>query len=161
MARLAGLRSFVVIAAAVLGVLRLIHIAVPIVLPETRQGPIALARLDDVRRTVGFAPLLPAYHPEFLGADPASISVRFSPRPASIVVWRAGNQLLSVTQQRGGAPPAHPPLARPFEDVAGSTWWTDGSRSHLVVERGGFWIHLETTLSTRELRRFVDTLSER
>lgn len=160
MDRVAGLRSFLVIAAVVLGALRVVHLAVPVIVPGARQGPVTLASIEEIRRAVGFPPILPAYRPEALGASPTSISANFSPRPSSTVTWQQGDRYLSVTQQRGGAKPLHPPLARPFEEVADSTWWTDGGRSHLILRRDGFWIHLETTLPDRELRRFVDTLSE-
>jgi hypothetical protein len=35
----------------------------------------------------------------------------------------------------------------------------EGSRSHLVLARGEFWIELETSLPPPELRRFADTLT--
>jgi hypothetical protein len=159
MDRLTGLRSFVLIAAAVFAVLRLAHLAVPLVFPETRQGPVAIASLDEVRQRAGFAPILPAYRPAFLGERPASLTITLSPHPTLVVVWRGNDHELSVTQQRGGPMPHLPPLSRPFEDVADAVWWTSGSRLHLVVPRGAFWIHIETSLSARELRRLVDTLT--
>lgn len=160
MDRLKGIGSFVLIAAGVMAGLRVVHLAVPVVFPETRQGPVAVSSLDEVRRRIGFAPILPAYRPAILGEHPSSLAIRFSPSPTFVVTWQEGGHYLSVTQQRGGPKPAHPPLARPLVDVADSIWWVDGARSHLIVSRGGFWIHIETSLDSRDLRRFADTLTE-
>lgn len=159
MARLKGLTSFIIISAAVFLGLRGLHLAVPLIFPETRQGPIAVARLEDVRRQVGFAPLAPAYRPSILGENPERITVWLSPTPTFEIVWRGAEHDLSVTQRRGGPGPDVPPLARPFEDVPNATWWVAGSRQHLVLKRDGFWIELETSLPSRELRRFADTLT--
>jgi hypothetical protein len=158
MDRLKGLPAFALIAAVVLIGLRLVHVAVPVVFPQTRQGPIAIASLDDVRGKVGFAPLIPAYRPESLGFEPASISVALGPHPTFVIVWSKDDQYLSITQRRGGPRPIHPPLAPPLAGVPDSTWWTAGSRTHLVLERDGFWIEIETSLTPRDLRRFADTL---
>jgi len=159
MDRLKGLSSFLIITGvAVLG-LRLLHTAVPLAFPETRQGPIRIERLEDVRRVAGFTPLIPAYRPATLGAGPASMQVWRSPSPTFVIVWQQGDQYLSVTQRLGGARPAHPPLASALEGVADSTWWMAGTRCHLILMRGGFWIELETSLPVGELRRFADTLA--
>jgi len=132
MDRLKGLRSFAFIAAGVLIGLRLVHVGVPALFPGTRQGPVAVATLDEARRRVGFGPIVPAYHPSALGDRPTSISVILSPVPTVIVVWRQGPEYLSVTQTRGGEKPNHPPLATPLADVADSTWWTAGSGNHVT-----------------------------
>ena len=159
MARLKGLGSLAVITVSVLLTLRLVHVAVPMIFPATRLGPIDVASLDDVRRLVGFAPTVPAYRPATLGDRPERIYVILSPRPTFAIVWHAGDQFLSVTQRQGGARPVLSPVSEPLRDVPDSQWWMDRGRAHLVLERGGFWIEIETTLSTAELRRFVDTLS--
>jgi len=159
MGRLTGLGSFALITAGVLLGLRLLHVSVPLVFPGTRQGPIAIAHLDEVRRQVGFAPLIPAYRPATLGDRPASMSVLLSPTPTFVIVWREGEQYLSVTQRQGGPRPGHPPLSQPLPGVADSTWWMEGSRCHLILARGEFWIELETSLPPRELKRFADTLT--
>jgi hypothetical protein len=159
MDRLKGFGSFVFVAAAVLMGLRLLHLSVPIVFPQTRQGPIAITSLDEVRRQVGFAPIIPAYRPATLGSQPASMSVQLGPTPTFAIVWREGDQYLSVTQRQGGSKPGHPPFAGPLAGVTDSTWWMEGSRSRLIVARGGFWMELETSLPERELRRFADTLA--
>jgi hypothetical protein len=160
MDRVTGLRSFLVIAAVVFGLLRVVHVGVPLAFPETRQGPIALASLDDVRRQAGFAPVLPAYRPASLGERPSSMTLTYRPRPTFTVVWQQGDDYLSVVQQRGGSRPESPPLARPLEGVPDSLWWMEGSRAHLVIARGDFWITIVTSLPPAELRRFADTLSE-
>lgn len=159
MARLKGLGSFVLIAAGVLGALRLAHLTVPLVFPETRQGPIAVADLDEARRRAGFAPLAPAYRPEALGAHPSEMTVTLSPYPTFSIAWQSDGHFLSVTQRRGGPRPLQPPLARPLEGLADSAWWMEDTRAHLVLSRDGFWIHIVTSLPPRELRRFADTLT--
>jgi hypothetical protein len=160
MDRLKGLLSFAVIAAGVLLALRLLHLALPVVFPETRQGPIAVLDWDEARRRAGFAPIVPAYHPSSLGDRPTSISVLLSPEPAILVVWRQGAEYLSLTQRRTPKPET-PPLATPLPDVPDSLWWMAGSQNHLVVWRVGFWIEMSTSLPARDLKRFADTLTQR
>lgn len=144
MDRLKGLGSFVVITAIVFLSLRLVHVATPMVFPSTRIGPIEVASLDGVQRLIGFAPIVPAYRPARLGDRPARITVAFSPRPTFTVTWQADGQFLTVTQRQGGPRPDEPPI----------------SQTHrLIVERGGFWIEIETSLPASELQRFADTLS--
>jgi hypothetical protein len=160
MDRLKGLLSFALIAAAVLVLLRLLHVGAPILFPETRQGPMAVASLAEARQRLGFAPIVPAYHPASLGDKPTSISVVLSPDPTVIIVWRQGGESLSLVQRRGGSPPDHPPLAEPLADVPDSTWWMAGSQNHLVLWRVGYWIEITTTLPARDLKRFADTLTQ-
>ena len=155
-----GIRSLLVITAVVFGALRVAHLGVPLVFPEARLGPVVIASLEDVRREAGFAPILPAYRPASLGERPVRITATFSPRRTLAILWQSEGESLLVTQRRGGPRPDHPPLARQFEDLAGSLWWTDGTRSHLLLARGGFWIEIDTTLPASELRRFADTLTE-
>ena len=159
MARLKGLGSLALITAAVLLVLRFVHLAVPVIFPSARLGAIEVTSLEDVRRLAGFAPMVPAYRPAILGDRPERITVTLSPRPTFVIVWRAGDQFLSVTQRQGGARPSLSPVSEPLRDVPDSAWWMDRGHAHLVLERGGFWIEIDTSLSTGELRRFADTLS--
>lgn len=154
-----SLASFLVITAGVFVVLRSLHVAVPVVFPETRQGPIAIARLEDVRRQVGFAPILPAYRPVTLGDHPGDMTIQLSPVPTFRTVWRGEEHDLALTQRRGGPEPAMPPLARTLEGVPDAMWWIAGGRSYLVLKRDEFWIELDTSLPSRELRRFADTLT--
>jgi hypothetical protein len=159
MDRVRGLRAFLLITGVVALGLRLLHTAVPVAFPETRQGPIHVERLEEVRRLTGFTPLVPGYRPAALGTGPTSVQVWLSPSPTFVVVWQQGDQYLSVTQRRAGPKPAHPPLAAALAGVPGSTWWTEGSRSHVILARGEFWIAIETSLPDGELRRFADTLA--
>jgi len=159
MDRVRGLFSLVLITACVMGVLRVAHVSIPMVFPETRQGPIDVASLDEVRRLAGFAPLLPAYRPALLGEQPSSMTFTYHPQPTVVTVWRAGGQYLSVPQQKGGPMPDHPPLAQPLAAVPGSRWWSNGDRSQVILGRGAFWILIDTSLPARELTRFVDTLT--
>jgi hypothetical protein len=158
MARLKGLPSFALTTVVVFALLRVLHLGVAAVYPETRRGPITVGTLADVRRLAGFAPVIPAYHPAALGAEPTVISVHLSPVALATAVWQQGDAYLSVTTRRGGGART-PPLAAPLGDVAGAFWWFEGARAHAVVPRDGLWIDLETNLGDRELRRFVDTLS--
>lgn len=159
MDRLKGLPSFTLVAAIVLIGLRLVHLAVPLVFPGTQPGPIAVATLDEARQRTGFSPIAPAYHPASLGSEPTSVTVVFTPSPTLIIVWRAGQEYLSLAERRGGPRPAAPPAAGPLAGVAESTWWTSGAEHHLVVARVGYWIELTTNLPASELRRFADTLT--
>jgi hypothetical protein len=156
--RLTGLGSFALITTGVLLVLRLLHVGVPLFLPDTRPGPFKLTSLNDVRPRVGFAPLVPAYRPAALGDRPASLSVSLSPQPTFVIIWR-GEHYLSVTQRLGGSMPAHPAAGQPLPDVIDSTWWRDGPLLHLVLKRGEFWIEVETDLPSRDLKRIADTLT--
>jgi len=159
MDRVRGLLSFGLIAVAVLVVLRLVSLTVPMVVPGTQPGPIAVARLDDVRDRIGFAPIVPAYRPATLGSKPVSILVVHNPSPTLIVAWREGDAYLSITQRRGGPKPDAPAGAVPLPDVPESTWWTTGAEHHLIVSRVGFWIEITTNLPVNDLKRFADTLA--
>lgn len=159
MDRLRGLRAFLIITGVVALGLRLLHTAVPVAFPETRQGPIQVDRLEDVRRLAGFTPLVPGYRPASLGTGPTSVQVWLTPSPTFVVEWQKGDQFLSVRQRRGGPKPVHPPLAAAMAGVPGSTWWMEGARSHVILVRGEFWIEIETSLPEGELRRFADTLA--
>ncbi len=159
MARLKALSSLVLVTAGVLLGLRGLHLALPMLFPTTRQGPILIGALQDIQRQVGFAPLVPAYRPEVLGNQPERIAVWFSPDPACEVIWRTGEHDLVVRQRRGGPQPSVSPLAVPLEGIAESSWWVASGRSHLVLRHMGFWIEIETSLPARDLRRFADTLT--
>lgn len=157
MARLRGLGSFLLVTVAVLLALRLLHVAVAALFPEVRPGPVIVRSLADVERRAGFAPLVPAYRPAALGARPAAITVTIGPAPGVVIVWR-GEQYLSITEQRGGPVPDHPPTARALGDVPDSLWWSDGTVHRVLVRRGELWVTVETDLPSRDLRRIADTL---
>ena len=159
MDRLRGALTFVVAAAVVLGGLRLVHLATPLLFPSTRPGPIAIQSLADVHRRAGFPAIVPGYHPAALGGHPASISLILAGTPTVIIVWRQGDTYLSMTEHRGGPGPVTSPLAAPLEGVPESAWWTTGSENHLVVSRLGFWIEMVTNLPKQDLKRFADTLT--
>jgi hypothetical protein len=159
MDRLKALRSFAAVTVGVFLALRAVHLAVPLVFPETRLGPLTVTSLEDVRRQVGFAPYVPAYRPAILGAQPSGMTVWLSPAPAFEIVWRGGEHDLVLRQRKGGSKPPHPALGRPMAGVADSTWWVSSGRSYLILLRDGFWIELDTSLPERELKRFADTLT--
>jgi hypothetical protein len=158
MGRLRGFGSFVAIAVGALLLLRLLHVGVPLFVPGVRPGPFLFASLNEVEPRVGFRPVLPAYHPASLGEEPVTITGRLIPRPTLEIVWR-GERFLSVTQQRGGGMPDHPPVSQSLEGMPDSRWWQVGDRSHLVVQYEDFWIAVATDLPTRDLRRIADTLT--
>jgi hypothetical protein len=157
MARVKGLVSFVLLTAGMLLALRAVHVAVPVLFADSRPGPFALTRLEDVERYAGFAPIVPAYRPEALGTRPAALTVARAPYPTFSVVWRA-DRYLTLTQRRGGASPPHPATSVELADVPGSRWWWDGGAHHLLLRRDGFWIVIETDLPQRDLARIADTL---
>lgn len=159
MDRLKGLSSFTAVAAIVLLGLRLAHLAVPIAFPGTQPGPIAVGDFEEARQRAGYSPIVPGYHPAALGADPTSITILFRPSPTLIMVWRQGDNYLSITERRGGQRPAAPPAAEPLAGVPESIWWASGSERHLVVARVGYWIELTTNLPVSDLKRFADTLT--
>lgn len=159
MARLSGLGCLVFTTGMVFLLLRGLHLATPVVFPETRQGPIAIARLEDVRGQTGFAPILPAYRPDTLGDRPGRTTVWLSPVPTIQTTWVGPAHHLTVVHRRGGTPPPVPPLARSLDDLPDTAWWTEDGRTHLRMRRGEDWLELDTSLPVRELRRFVDTLT--
>ena len=144
-------------AVALLG-LRALHIGVPLFFPDTRPGPFAVGRLEDVRRRAGFAPLVPAYRPITLGEQPVSLTVTLQPEPSAVIAWR-GEQYLSLTERRGGATPPRPAIAEPLPDVPDSAWWREGERFRMVLKRGELWIEIDTDLPFRDLKRIADTLT--
>ena len=158
MAGLRGVGRFAVVLAVVLAVLRLAHLGVPLVVTDARPGPFVLASLDDVAARVGFAPVEPAYHPVTLGDRPTAITAWLVPRPTVEIVWQA-ERFLSVTAQRGGPMPDHPPVSQLLDGVPESRWWQQDGRSVLVVRHGALWVTLVTDLPTRDLRRLADTLT--
>ena len=147
------------IAAGVLLVFRTTLAVTPMVFPDTRQGPMVVSQLGDVYAEVGFAPIVPAYRPAFLGDHPGDITVWRNPAPLFQITWRGPEHDLTLRQRRGGGAPSLPPLARPLTGVSEAMWWMADGRNCLVVPRGHFWIELETSLPLTELRRFVDTLN--
>ncbi len=159
MARVSSLGRLVYLTGMVFILLRGLHLATPVMFPQTRQGPIIVARLEDVRAQVGFAPVLPAYRPDTLGDQPGRITIWLSPVPTIQTTWTGPEHDLTVVHRRGGAAPPAPPLARPLDGLPDTAWWTADGRTHLRIRRGDEWLELDTSLPVRELRRFVDTLT--
>lgn len=159
MDRLIGFRSFATTALIVLAALRALHVGVPLVFPETRSGPTAVASLDDVQRRVGFAPYVPAYRPAGLGAGAAEMTVSFRPGPTFTIVWRDAGQFLQIIERRGGARPQSAAIGQTLDGFPDSTWRMDDARCHLVLPHEGLCIEIETTLPSRDLRRLADTLT--
>ena len=158
MARLKGVTSFIVIVAVVLGLLRLVHVAAPLVVADTRPGPFPLGSLDEVQRRVGFAPLVPAYRPATLGERPPRLTGARRPRSMVVMTWR-GERYLAIRQWRGGELPEHPPTSRPLSAVADSLWWSESGVHHLILRRDELWVVVETDLPAGDLRRLADTLT--
>jgi hypothetical protein len=156
-ARLKGLPSFLLIVVVVLGLLRVAHIAIPLIFADTRPGPFVLRSLDDVQPRLGFAPLVPGYRPATLGQEPARLTGGLLPLRSVRMVWR-GERYLDISERRGGAMPAHPPTSRPLTNVSKSLWWSDEGVHHLILRRGDLWVELETDLPSGDLRRLADTL---
>jgi hypothetical protein len=157
MARLKGLPSFFLIVVVVLGVLRIAHVAIPLIFADTRPGPFVLKSLDEAQPRVGFAPLVPGYRPATLGEAPAHLTGALLPLRSVRMVWR-GERYLVISERRGGAMPAHPPTSRPLTRVEESLWWSDDGVHHLILRRGDLWVELETDLPSTDLRRLADTL---
>jgi hypothetical protein len=158
MARLTGVPSFVLIVAVVLGLLRLVNVAVPLIVPEARPGPFAMAGLDEVEQRVGFAPLVPAYRPRALGEEPPHLTGARGPYASLVMTWR-GERHLVIVERRGGPAPDHPPTSRPLPAVADSLWWSEGGVHHALIRRDELWITIETDLPSGDLRRLADTLT--
>ena len=158
MARLRDVWSFLVIVAVVFGALRLVHVAVPLMLADTRPGPFDLESLDEVQSRVGFSPLVPAYRPAVLGERPARLSGAQSPYASVVMAWK-GERYLVVSERRGGQAPDHPPTSRPLTAVADSLWWSERGVHHLILRRDDLWISMETDLPSGDLRRLADTLT--
>ncbi len=158
MARLKGVPSFVLIVAVALGVLRVVHVAVPLIFADTRLGPFEIGSLDEVERRVGFRPLVPAYRPRTLGEESPRLTGARSPYATVVMVWR-GERHLAISERRGGGAPDHPPTSRPLTGVADSLWWSEKGVHHAILQREGLWVSIETDLPAGDLRRLADTLT--
>jgi hypothetical protein len=158
MARLTGVPSFILIVAVVLGALRMVNVAVPLIFVETRPGPFPMASLDEVQRRVGFPPLVPAYRPRALGEEPPHLTGTRGPYASVVMTWR-GDRHLIIVERRGGPAPEHQPTSRPLRGVADSLWWSERGVQHALIRRDELWITIETDLPAGDLRRFADTLT--
>ena len=84
----------------VLGVLRIAHVAVPLLFADTRPGPFVLRSLDEAQPRVGFAPLVPGYRPATLGEAPlfdgqgyVASAVAVAPTPGADAAARCAGAL--------------------------------------------------------------------
>ncbi len=156
MARLTGLGSFAAVSVAALLGLRLLHVGVPLLFPETHPGPFTPADLDQAARMAGFRPLVPSYRPAVLG-DRTGVTVARIPRPTIEIEW-GGEHRLRIIARKGGDEPVHPDTASALADVAGALWWEEDAVLHSIVRRDDVWVHVETDLPPRDLERIVRSL---
>lgn len=156
MARVTGLGSFLVVGVFVLVGLRLLHVGVPVIFPETHPGPFHPESLDEAAGLVDFVPLVPSYRPEVLGEGPVALTVVRAPEPRVEIAWR-GERFLTLRERRGQAPEP-PPGASGLAGFEDSWQWVEGETHHAIVRRGDVWVRIETDLPERDLRRLADTL---
>lgn len=152
-----GVVGLVLILAVIFGLLRLLHLVVPIFYPRVLSGPFSLEELAEVEDYAGFSVQVPFYRPEELGTRPVHITVTRRPRPRASVFWQ-GEHFLYLSERRGGRPPRSPPDARPLEKHPDALWWREGSTHHVQLQRDGLWIELRTDLGMRDVERLVETL---
>lgn len=157
MGRLRGVVSLLVILALVLGLLRLIHLVVPIFYPQVLSGPFSLASFDEVEEYAGFSPLLPFYRPESLGTRPVHITVTRRPEPRVVVFWQA-EHFLYLSQERGRMPPVPGFVERQLPGHPGSIRWREGRTRYARVRFGDRWVEVRTDLSDEDMERIVDSL---
>jgi len=157
MDRLRDIASFVVITAVVFGILRLLHLGIPVFYPRVLAGPFNLDRMELVKQYTGFSPRLPFYRPEQLGVRPVDITVSRRPHPKVVILWRAKHFLYLAEQQGGGSPP-HPGGGEALPGRPDSSWTQEAGNQHVVMKQGDLWIELRTDLSASDVQRIVDTL---
>jgi hypothetical protein len=157
MGRLKGLGSFLLITGAVFLVLRLLHVAIPLLHSGGPTGPVFLDSLDSVAQYTDFSPRIPSYWPEQLGARPDRITVTRRPHPSVEIVWSA-ERSIRIREQRSGPVPAYPATAEPFPGHPGSFWWREGDSHRVVLKQDGLWIEVWTDLSIGDLQRVLHSL---
>lgn len=149
--------SFVILAALFFGLLRLIHLVVPVFYPQVLSGPFSVTTFDEVEELAGFSPQLPFFRPQVLGTRPVHITVSRRPRPRVVTLWQA-ERFLRLEEQRGGELEGAPPTARPLPEHPDSLWWREGTTHHVQLRRDGLWIDLRTDLPLQDVERLVETL---
>jgi hypothetical protein len=157
MDRLKGIGSFLLVTVIVFAVLRLAHLVIPLFYPKVLTGPFSLDRVEAVEEYTGFAPRLPFYRPEKLGASPVSITVTRRPHPRVVLYWQ-GEHFLRITEQQGGEIRPAAPATKPHEDHSGATWRREGRIYDVALKMDKLWVEVRTDLSEEETRRIVDTL---
>ncbi len=157
MDRLKPILSFALLAALVFGALRLVHLMVPVLYPKVLAGPFSLESIEQVEEYAGFAPRVPFYRPQTLGARPVNVTVERRPFPRMRVFWQ-GEHFLVLEETRGGPQPLHLPSDHPLPGHPGAAWWTEGRTQHVVYRLDDLWIDLRTDLPPQDVQRLVDTL---
>jgi hypothetical protein len=157
MDRLKGIGSFLFVTVIIFGVLRLAHVVIPVFYPKVLTGPFSLDRVEAVEEYTGFAPRLPFYRPEDLGARPVSITVTRRPYPKVVIHWQ-GEHFLRLAEQQGGEIHPSGPATRPLEDHPEGSWRSEGRTHEVVLKKDDLWIEVRTDLSEEDARRIVDTL---
>ena len=158
MDRLKGIASLLVIAGAWLLLLRLVHLAVPMLYPAAFTGPISVDDFEAAGRHAGFSPRLPYYRPAALGTGPVHITASRRPRPKVVTFWQ-GERFLYLAEREGGPAPSRGVRGTPLEGRPGSRYWRAGETHHVVLELDGHWIEIRTDLTFVDVERIVDTLT--
>jgi|CXWL01.1.fsa_nt_gi hypothetical protein len=156
--RLRGVGGFLLAAVAVFALLRVLHVAAPLVAPQILAGPFYPATLGEVRALAGFVPAVPFYHPEALGSAVPAIVVTRQPRAVVELRWNGARFL--VLRERASSS-ADPPLrgdAQPLPGRPDVHWWTEGRETCAQLTAGGLTTELRTDLPRRDLERLVATL---
>lgn len=152
----------VLILGVVFGLLRFLHLALPVFYPKVLSGPFALDGLEQVEGYTGFSPRVPFYRPRELGERPVHVTVTRRPRPRVVVFWQ-GEHFLYLSQEKdaGGrrAPAGRVPVtARPLPEHPEARWWRDGATHHVRLPLDDLVIELRTDLDLRDVERLVSTL---
>ena len=157
MEKLKGLASLVVIVLVVWGVMKLVHVLVPVMQPAVLPGPFALESLSEVEPVTGFSARLPLYHPERLGTSPSTIVASRRPRSEVTIVWRK-QRFLELVERSADAEPFEYPDDATTEGEDGVRVWRRGGIIHLTGTRSGVHLRLRTDLTREDALRVVSTL---
>lgn len=160
-----GLGSLLVLVCGLALGLRLLHLAIPSLLPEVLPGPFHPERTDEVAALTGWEPWLPFYRPESLGGRPLLITIDRRPSPRVVMRWRGSHWLELEEHIRGAADPPidGEPLDTPFPA------WIWSANGHLRARalptplRGRAneplrALELSTDLPRRDLERLIRSL---
>lgn len=156
MARLAGLASFGVVLAGVLLGLRLVHVVVPMIYPPSDPRPFHTTDPMDATRRAGFAPWVPFYLPQSLGASPRFTVLR-RPGPRISITW-AGHSTLLLEQEPSTESGLLPPSTAALPGSQGDVYWEGTDMLHAIARRGGVRIEIATDLSLQDLGRVASSL---
>lgn len=157
MEKLKGLSSLIVIVLVVWGVMRIVHVIVPVMKPEVLPGPFTLESLSEVEPITGFSARLPLYHPERLGRAPATIIASRRPRSEVTIVWRKERFLELIERAEDDEPFEYPDDAVAEGDDP-LHLWKRGEIVYLTGTRRGVHLRLRTNLTREDALRVVSTL---